>query len=144
MAQRMLLFAFGFLMTGASLAAAAAAWWSAAASRAIAEQSQAANRALAERLDRVVAAAQEQKSPDWVDFQVRLVQERPDGPPARGVIDVPKGDCQITPEALNLRPGEPNHFSITLSEKLAERIRATLRDIQSPQLSARPDDGQEE
>jgi hypothetical protein len=80
----MLLIAFGLMVTSVSLAAAGAAWWSAATARALAEQGDAANRALADRLDRVIAAAEDHKSSDWANFQVRLVQERPDGPPAEG------------------------------------------------------------
>src|SRR5262249_28131421 len=56
------------------------------------------------------------------------------------VIHLSEGDCQVLPEMLHLKPNELNQFRLTVSEKLADRIRAVLREIQSPKLSARSHD----
>ncbi|MBI3860307.1 MAG: hypothetical protein HY290_00265 [Planctomycetia bacterium] len=82
MSQRTQL-ALGLLMTAACLASAVSVWK--LTSRDAVPARTDVDAALNARLDRLITTIEAaQKTSDWVNLQIRLVLEQPDGPPAEG------------------------------------------------------------
>ncbi|MBI3863664.1 MAG: hypothetical protein HY290_17380 [Planctomycetia bacterium] len=89
MSQRMQ-FTLGIVMTAACVASAVSVWRT-SSERGLPAHAD-ANEAMIDRLDRLIAAVEanarppesDSKPSDWVNLQFRLVQRRPEGPPAEG------------------------------------------------------------